>query len=136
MRKPFKTQTCLAVTDNPLSSKSQDMLNTMETVLCWEEIEDILSPIYNSTTGCPSYPLLTLFRSLLLGVWYKLSDVQLSEQLHRDLYFRRFCHLELDHNAPSHATLSRFRNNLIKHDLLEVLMEVITLQLEQKNISV
>ena len=134
MRKTFKTQPCLIVTGNPLSAKCQSKLDNMEMVLCWEEIEVILSPIYNSTTGCPSYPLLTLFRSLLLGVWYDLSDVQLSEQLHRDLLFRRFCRIELDQNAPSHDTLSRFRDKLRKHNLLEDLLKAINAQLEQKNI--
>jgi hypothetical protein len=47
----------------------------IEAVLDWSKIEPILSSIYASQTGRPSYPLLTLFCGLLLGMWYRLSDV-------------------------------------------------------------
>ncbi|MBT5001675.1 MAG: hypothetical protein HOI86_01010 [Tateyamaria sp.] len=32
-----------------------------------------------------------LFRALLLGLWYDLSDVKLEAQLARNSMFRRFC---------------------------------------------
>ena len=50
-----------------------------------------MDEIHASKTGRPGYPLLTLLRSLLLGVWYKLSDEQLAASLARNLLFRRFC---------------------------------------------
>jgi IS5 family transposase len=30
----------------------------------------------------------------LLGIWYRLSDVELAQTLFRDLLFRKFSHLE------------------------------------------
>ena len=94
----------------------------------------MLAPIYASQTGRPSYPLLTLFRGLLLGVWYRLSDVQLSQCLYRDLLFRKFCHLELGGDVPEASTLGRFRNQLVEHDLWERLLGEINGQLEAKSI--
>ncbi len=43
---------------------------------CWSGAigEALMDEIHASKTGRPDYPLLTLLRSLLLGVWYKLSD--------------------------------------------------------------
>ncbi|MDP0563225.1 MAG: transposase [Candidatus Endonucleobacter sp. (ex Gigantidas childressi)] len=38
--------------------------------------------MYASNTCRPSYPLLTLFRALLLRTWYRLSDVQLTQCLY------------------------------------------------------
>ena len=73
----------------------------------WSEIERLLSSIYASRTGRPSYPILTLFRGLLLSVWSGLSDVQLSQCLYRDLLFRRFCRLELGGDVPDATTLRR-----------------------------
>ena len=60
---------------------------------CWSGAigEALMDEIHASKTGRPGYPLLTLLRSLLLGVWYKLSDEQLAASLARNLLFRRFC---------------------------------------------
>ena len=109
-------------------------LDDTEAVLDWSKIEPILSSIYAAKTGRPSYPLLTLFRGLLLGVWYRLSDVQLSQWLYRDLLFRKFCHLELGGDVPEASTLGRFRNQLVEHDLWECLLGEINGQLEAKSI--
>jgi IS5 family transposase len=94
----------------------------------------MLAPIYAAQTGRPSYPLLTLFRGLLLGVWYRLSDVQLSQCLYRDLLFHKLCHLELGGDVPEASTLGRFRNQLVERDLWERLLGEINHQLEAKNI--
>ncbi|MDP0562776.1 MAG: transposase [Candidatus Endonucleobacter sp. (ex Gigantidas childressi)] len=44
--------------------------------------------MYASNTGRPSYPLLTLFRALLLGTWCRLSDVQLAQCLYIPVAFQ------------------------------------------------
>ena len=103
-------------------------------MLEWSEIEILLSSIYAAKTGRPSYPLLTLFRGLLLGIWYRLSDLQLAQCLYRDLLFRKFCHLELGGEVPEASTLGRFRSQLVEHDLWDRLLGEINRQLEAKNI--
>jgi IS5 family transposase len=67
-------------------------------------------------------------------VWYRLSDVQLSQWLYCDLLFRKFCHLELGGDVAEASTLGRFRNQLVKHDLWERLLGEINHQLDAKNI--
>ncbi|MDP0562206.1 MAG: hypothetical protein QS721_07755 [Candidatus Endonucleobacter sp. (ex Gigantidas childressi)] len=44
-------------------------LDDTKALLKWSEIEKLLSSIYASNTGRPSYPLLTVFRALLLRTW-------------------------------------------------------------------
>lgn len=122
MQKPFTTQPELFISSTELNHPSLHALDDTEAVLDWSKIELMLAPIYASQTGRPSYPLLTLFRGLLLGVWYRLSDVQLSQCLYRDLLFRKFCHLELGGDVPEASTLGRFRNQLVEHDLWERLL--------------
>ena len=135
MQKPFATQPELFVTARELDHRALHALDDTEAVLDWSKIEPILSSIYASKTGRPSYPLLTLFRGLLLGVWYRLSDVQLSQCLYRDLLFRKFCHLELGGDVPEASTLGRFRNQLVEHDLWERLLGEINRQLDAKALS-
>ncbi len=87
------------------------------------KLEHLLSSRYSSQTGRLGYYLsLTLFRSLLLGIWYQLSDVQLAQCLYRDLLFHKFCRLELGGEVPEASTLGRFRQQLIEHDLWDRLI--------------
>lgn len=134
MQKSFIAQPALFISTAALEHPILHALDDTEALLEWSNIEKLLSSIYDSKTGRPSYPLLTLFRSLLLGVWYRLSDVQLAQCLYRDLLFRKFCHLELSSDVPEASTLGRFRNKLVEHDLWEVLLGEINCQLESKNI--
>jgi IS5 family transposase len=134
MRKPFETQPALFVSGTMLDHPSLHGLDDSEAVLDWTELEVLMDKIYASKTGCPSYPLLTLLRSLLLGIWYKLSDEQLAASLARDLLFRRFCRLELSSDIPDATTLGRFRQQLVDHDLWEKLLGEVNRQLEEKHI--
>jgi len=134
MQNSFTTQPKLFVSTTDLEHPILHSLDDTEALLEWSEIENLLSSIYASKTGRPSYPLLTLFRSLLLGIWYNLSDVQLAQCLYRDLLFRKFCHLELGSEVPEASTLGRFRTRLVEHDLWDRLLGEINRQLEVKNI--
>lgn len=109
--KSFTTQLELFVSSVDLNYPILHGLDHTESLLDWTQIEDLLSSIYASNTVRPSYPLLTLFRSLLLGVWCRLSDVQLAQCQYRDLLFRKFCHLELGTTVPAASTLGRYRVN-------------------------
>lgn len=134
MQKSFNTQTELFISSSTLDHPILHSLDDTEALLDWDQIEQLLSSIYSSKTGCPSYPLLTLFRSLLLGIWYQLSDVQLAQCLYRDLLFRKFCHLDLGGNVPEASTLGRFRTQLVKKDLWDKLLAEVNNQLEAQNI--
>jgi len=134
MQKSFSTQARLFFSATDLDHPILRSLDDTEALLDWSEIEDLLSSIYSAKTGRPSYPLLTLFRSLLLEIWYQLSDAQLAQCLYRDLLFRKFCRLELGGEVPEASTIGRFRSQLVEHDLWERLLSEINRQLEAKNI--
>lgn len=134
MQKPFTTQPELFVSSSDFEHPILHSLDETEALLNWSEVERLLSSIYSSKTGRPSYPLLTLFRGLLLGIWYQLSDVQLAQCLYRDLLFRKFCRLEFGGTVPEASTLGRFRAQLTEHNLWDSLLSEINSQLEAKNI--
>ena len=134
MQKPFSTQPELFVTSTDLDHPSLKGLDGAEAVLDWLKLEQIMAGIYASKTGRPSYPLLTLLRASLLGIWYRLSDAELAQTLFRDLLFRKFCHLELGGDVPDASTIGRFRQKLVEHDLWEVLLGEVNGQLEHKHI--
>lgn len=84
--------------------------------------------------GRPSYPLQTLLRGLLLGVWYGLSDVQLAQGPYRDLLFRNFCRPELEGGVPDATSPGRFRTRLVEQNLWELLLGEVNRQLEEQQI--
>lgn len=134
MQKPFSTQPELFATSADLEHPSLQGLDGAEAVLDWSKLEQVMAGIYASETGRPSYPLLTLLRASLLGIWYRLSDVELAQTLFRDLLFRKFCHLELGGDVPDATTIGRFRQKLVAHDLWEILLGEVNRQLEVKHI--
>ena len=66
-------------------------LNELLTLIDWVPIDDALKVISCAAKGEAGWPPLTLFKAMLLSIWYDLSDVKLSEALDERASFRRFC---------------------------------------------
>jgi transposase, IS5 family len=133
MRQSFATQPALFVPHDVFDHPALGALDAVEALIDWGRIEALLpSGEQKARTGRPGYPALTLFRALLLGSWYDLSDVKLSAQLARDLLFRKFCRLELDQGVPEASTLGRFRAQL--GDRLEAVLAEVVAMLEEARV--
>ena len=96
----------------------------------------MIASIYRAKMSRPSYLSLPLFHSLLLAVWYQLSDEQLAQCLFRDLLFRRFRLLELDGSVSDGSTVGRFRDNLVARDLVDLLLAEVKRQSKAKHIII
>lgn len=99
-------------------------------------LEAALSDIYASPTGRPSYPPIVLFKALLIGAWFNLSDPGLEAALDDSLSFRRFCGLSLEQDVPDHSTLCRFRQKLEAQGRSAELFEQVTAQLDEEGLCV
>lgn len=84
--------------------------------------------------GRPGYPVLVLFRALLLQSLYGLSERELEEALGDRLSFKRFVGLSLEDATPDHTVLNRFRNQLVEQGLLEKLFGELDRQLENAGV--
>ena len=100
MQNPFSTQPELFITSADLEHASLQGLDGAEAILDWVKLEQIMGKIYACKTGRPSYPLLTLLRASLLGIWYRYSDAYLAQSLFRGRLFRKFSHPELGGGYP------------------------------------
>jgi IS5 family transposase len=133
MRQSFQTQPALFVPPDIFEHPALKALDDVEALLDWGRLEALLpSGEEKRQTGRPGYPALTLFRALLLGLWYDLSDVKLSAALARDLLFRKFCRLELDQGTPDDTTIGRFRSRLGAR--MEALMAEVTRALSEARV--
>lgn len=115
-------------------SRGAKYLERIEALLDWEALKAVLSPIYASKTGRPSWPVETLLKIMLLQQWYGLSDPQMEEALSDRLSFRRFAGLGLGDGTPDHSTLSRFRKRL--EDLGQAVFAEVSRQLDQHGLVV
>jgi len=110
-------------------------LDSLEELIDWPWIASQLNVLHPSKVGKPAYPPLMMFKALLLQHLYHLSDVKLENQLARDLMFRRFVGLGLSDSVPDHSTISRFRSDLRKANLLEQLFKSINISLQKKKLK-
>lgn len=117
-----------------LVTGATNFLSDVDEKLDWDSLEKELSGIYDSKTGRPSYPLLLLFKSLLLQQWYGLSDPGLEEALVDRISFRRFVGLSLSDPVPDHSTISRFRSKM--GDRYERLFSSLNAQFELRGLLI
>lgn len=87
-------------------------LTEVDALVDWAPVEAELSGIHAAVKGRPSYPLLMMFKVLLLQRWYNLSDPAMEEALADRVSFRRFVGLGLADEVPDHSTICRFRGKL------------------------
>ena len=128
----------MSLTDGLINQRAgrNEWLTDLDKLIDWASLDRLLSPIYSSDEGRPSYPVLTLVKLLLLQQWSGLSDPGLEEAVDDRLSFRRFAGLPLDEGVPDHSTIWRFRQHLAAHDLAEALFQEINRQLDARGLIV
>ena len=110
-------------------------LDRLSELVKWYRFEKLIGHLRDeSGPGRPGYPVLVLFKAVLLQSLYGLSDRDLEEALDDRLSFRRFVGLSLEEAVPDHTVLNRFRNRLIQEGLLEKLFAELDRQLEKAGV--
>ncbi len=111
-------------------------LDEISALIDWAEIDRHLALVYAAAKGEQAWPPLSLFKALLLAVWYDLSDVKLAEALEDRASFRRFCGFASDEPTPERTAFVRFRRELVARSLDRVLFEAVTNQLDRRGMIV
>jgi IS5 family transposase len=98
----------------------------------WSEIEKEIKKVYkrgHSVDGRLAYSGLLLFKMLLLGIWYGLSDAKVEESVNDSLSMMRFCNLDIEDSVPDHSVLSRFRTELTEKKSFDRLLKKINVSI-------
>jgi transposase, IS5 family len=110
-------------------------LDRLHGLVKWYRFEKLIGHFRDEAgPGRPGYPVLVLFKAILLQSLYGLSERELEEALDDRLSFRRFVELSLEEAVPDHTVLNRFRNRLIAEGLLEKLFAELDRQLEKAGV--
>jgi IS5 family transposase len=112
----------------------RDRLSEVHGLLDWQPFEALLAGIHAAARGEAAYPPLMMFKLLLLQRWYDLSDPAMEEAVADRLSFRRFAGLALEDETPDHATIWRFRERLVKDNLIDPLMGELANQMDRKGV--
>jgi IS5 family transposase len=119
----------------PKGSGANAALDRLAGLVKWYRFEKLMAHLRDQEgPGRPGYPVIVLFRALLLQSLYGLSDRELEEALSDRLSFKRFVGLSLEEATPDHTVLNRFRNELIEQGLLEKLFGELDRQLEKAGV--
>ena len=102
----------------------------LDQVIDWQPIEQYLNRqrtrYLRDHRGHPAYPLLSMFKAVLLGQWHSLIT---------RIDFNLFCRFD-ELSIPDYSTLCRYRNRLAQDNTLSELLELINRQLTEKNLKV
>jgi transposase, IS5 family len=110
-------------------------LDKLAGLVKWYRFEKLLGHLRDQESpGRPGYPVMILFRAVLLQSLYGLSERELEDALNDRLSFKRFTGLSLEDRAPDHTVLNRFRNRLIQEGLIENLFAELDRQLEKAGV--
>lgn len=97
----------------------------------WAPLRRRMEKLYSRKgPGRPAYPVVMLFKVLLLQSLYNLSDPAAEEAIADRLSFRKFLGLNLDETVPDHSTIHRFRDRV--SSIIEELFQLLNQQIEAK----
>jgi IS5 family transposase len=120
----------LGFADAVISGSGNGALQRLDGLVRWYRFDKLLGKLRDGGPGRAAWPPLVLFKALLLGALYGLSERELEEALSDRLSFRRFVGLGLEEGVPDHSVLNRFRNELLELGLYEKLFGELDKQLE------
>ncbi|CAA6817088.1 MAG: Mobile element protein, partial [uncultured Sulfurovum sp.] len=119
--------------------KSNKFLKEMKELIPFKIIEEILikENIYKPNKGRqgrPAIPGNILIGALFLQSWYGLSDPMTEELINDRISFKKFLDIKDEDTIPDETTICKFRNALIKKNLLESIFLEVKKSMIEKNL--
>ena len=87
------------------------LLKRINAAISFSFVEEKTREFY-AKTGRPATSPVMLFKMMIVGFLYNISDRRLEEEVRLNMAFKWFVGLDLDDNPPDHSTLTRFRERL------------------------
>ena len=120
-------------------TRRQKFFGAIDIIIDWDQVDQQIRPFYNkgkNAVGQDAYSGVLLFKMLLIGIWYNLSDERTEDMVNDSLSAMKFCGLRIEDAVPDHSVLSRFRSELTQKAAMDSLLDHINEQLQNKGIMV
>jgi IS5 family transposase len=120
------------------TSRREQFLTTMEKVVPWRELEDLIEPYYpKAGNGRQPVGLTIMLRVYFLQQWFALSDPGAEDALYESPILRRFAGIDLGRAAaPDETTILRFRRLLEEHMLCGRILDAVNGYLESHGLRI
>ncbi len=116
-------------------SRSDERLKKIDAFVDWDKLESICKQAFSDTRrGRPTVPIKISLKCLILQYLYNLSDPELEDALIDRFSFQRFLGISFDEEIPDFTTHWRFRERLVKAELLDKIFEAVLGDLEKRQI--
>ncbi len=114
------------------TTRREEFLKTMESIIPWEEWIALIAPYYpTGKRGRPPLGIEIMLRMYFLQIWFGLSDAMAEDSIYDSYAMRSFLGVNFgDAQAPDATTLLKFRRLLEKHDLAKKLFDDLSSRLE------
>lgn len=122
-----------------IASGRKKFLLTLDQLIDWRPIESTINQVYSkghNVSGQAAYPGLLLFKMLLLGMWYSMSDESVEEHVNESILAMNFVGLKMEDEIPDHSTLSRFRTALTQAQAWDKVLAKVNKQLQKKGLQI
>lgn len=114
-------------------SRIEKHLQEIDELIDWSVLVEKIEATYKKgRRGRPSIPVIYMMKILVLQYLYNLSDPEMEDALIDRLSFQRFVGLSFSDEVPDFSTIWRFRERLVKADLLETLFDAVLQMIESK----
>jgi IS5 family transposase len=120
------------------TSRREQFLATMEKVVPWRELEDLIEPYYpKAGNGRQPVGLTIMLRVYFLQQWFALSDPGAEDALYESPVLRRFAGIDLGRAAaPDETTILLFRRLLEEHALCGRILDPVNGYLESRGLRI
>jgi len=121
-------------------TRRAQFLGEMERIVPWQELCELIAPVYPSAGdqgGRPPRELQLMLRIYFLQQWFNLSDPAAEDALYDSVAMRRFAGVDLGQSpAPDETTICRFRHLLERNNLGEAIFQYVLDHLDAHGIKV
>ncbi len=118
-------------------SRVSQKLDKINGIVDWSlvlQLVQVVDRTSKKTGGAPHRNLLTKVKMLFLQHLYNLSDPELEDQVNDRLSFQHFAGIDYSTSVPDFTTIWRFKESLIKNDLMDKLFNLILSSIEDKGL--
>lgn len=112
-------------------------LEKINSIVEWDAVLDLIKVVDKTNAivgGAPHRNLLTKVKMLFLQHLYNLSDPELEDQVNDRLSFQHFSGIDYTTTVPDFTTIWRFKDALIREDLMDKLFNLILSFIESKGL--